>query len=74
MTDNEIETLAAQVVEAVEMLIAKRIGDALKLDERLRDLEVAGQSAARVDSLERRASRQGEHLAALESRMKKLER
>lgn len=73
MTEAEMEKLAEGVIEAVEALIVKRIASALQLDGRLKDLEVAGQCGPRVESLERRASRQAEHIARLEERIKKLE-
>lgn len=73
MTDDTMDKLAGEVLDSFDVLIARRIDQALKLDGRLRDLEAAGQAAARVESLERRASRQAEHLARVEDRLKKLE-
>lgn len=74
----KMEELAETVMNAVQLLIDKKISNvtkALRLDERLAAIEansIAGVSP-KLESLERRASRGAEHLARLEDRVKALE-
>lgn len=74
MTDQEIEKLADGVLESVEKLIQKRIEQALKLNGRMEQIEAAANTSETLKSAGRQLSRHAEHLAGIETRLKKLER
>lgn len=77
---DKIEQQADMVIQAAKYFLEKKLEEkledfkrSLKLDERLAAIEVGSGTAEQVKSLERRASRHGDHLARLESRVQALE-
>ncbi len=71
---HEIEQSAEMVIQAVQFYVDQkfqRMAEMLKLDERLAAIEAGTNGDTKT--LERRISRQGEHLGRLEDRVRALE-
>ena len=72
MKRSELEPLIAAIADEVRAYVEREVAH---LEKRIADLQgLLDKGAVERESLERRASRHADHLAGLESRLKKLER